>query len=159
MSAAAHTWWQTVITPQNPTKALDSTTTQNPDDGSSSKTLAHSLAKPTFYLGLGQAPQPRTLSSPQTTENSNRVITDHMTTQPDSNTRQLFADRPADLDDSVTNIVAMGAHKRTAGAIALMHNGAAGFKNVGDRICWKIKVSYIAAVHWRPMRYAEMCWI
>jgi hypothetical protein len=136
MSAAARAWWKTVITPQitTPTKALP----QNPDGASSSKTLAHSLAKPTFYLGLGQAQNPKKLPPQMAAAgatNSNNVVT------PDSNgTRQLFADRPADLDDSVTNIVAMGAHERTEGAIALTQNGAAGFKHVGDRMCWNIKV-------------------
>jgi hypothetical protein len=53
---------------------------------------------------------------------------------------QLFAERPAGVDDSVTNIVAMGAHERTEGAIELTQNGAVGFKSPGDRMCWKIQV-------------------
>jgi hypothetical protein len=140
MSAAARAWWKTVITPQitTPTKALP----QNPDDGSSSKALSYSLAKPTFYLGLGQAPNPGKLSPQMAAAgvtDSNDVITDS------NRMRQLFTDRPADLDDSVTNIVAMAAHERTEGAIALTQNGAAGFKDIGDRMCWKIKVSSLAS--------------
>jgi hypothetical protein len=119
MSAAARAWWTSVITPQNPTKSL----------GTLKPEMIHSLAKPTFYLGLGSASSKKT---PAETPASG-FEEEGLETQP-------FADRLADLDDSVTNIVAMGAHERTEGAIALTQNGAAGFSKPGDRMCWKIKV-------------------
>lgn len=40
----------------------------------------------------------------------------------------------------VTNMLADGAHERTPGNITLLANGAAGFRAVGDRMCFRAKV-------------------
>lgn len=42
---------------------------------------------------------------------------------------------------SVTNILPDGAHERTSGRIELLPNGAAGFSQVGDSMCFKLDVS------------------
>lgn len=42
---------------------------------------------------------------------------------------------------SVTNILPDGAHERTPGRIELLPNGAAGFTQVGDSMCFKLDVS------------------
>lgn len=42
---------------------------------------------------------------------------------------------------SVTNILPDGAHERTAGRIELLPNGAAGFSQAGDTMCFSINVS------------------
>jgi hypothetical protein len=43
---------------------------------------------------------------------------------------------------SVTNILPDGAHERTPGRIELLPNGAAGFSQVGDSMCFKLDVSF-----------------
>lgn len=50
---------------------------------------------------------------------------------------------------SVTNILPDGAHERTPGRIELLPNGAAGFSQVGDSMCFKLDVSSgLAALWW-----------
>lgn len=41
---------------------------------------------------------------------------------------------------SVTNLLPDGAHDRTPGRVTLLPNGAHGFTQVGDRICFAIEV-------------------
>lgn len=42
---------------------------------------------------------------------------------------------------SVTNILPDGAHERTPGRIELLQNGAAGFSQIGDSMCFSVNVS------------------
>jgi hypothetical protein len=42
---------------------------------------------------------------------------------------------------TVTNLLAAGAHERTAKRVQLLLDGATGFSEAGDSMCWKIKVS------------------
>jgi hypothetical protein len=46
---------------------------------------------------------------------------------------------------TVTNMLAAGAHERTPERVQLMINGATGFYNAGDSMCFKLKVSVAAA--------------
>lgn len=47
---------------------------------------------------------------------------------------------------SVTNILPDGAHERTPGRVELLPNGAAGFSQVDDSMCFKLDVSSHAAL-------------
>jgi hypothetical protein len=47
---------------------------------------------------------------------------------------------------TVTNMLAAGAHERTPSRVQLMINGAKGFYNAGDSMCFKLKVSTTTAV-------------
>jgi hypothetical protein len=39
-----------------------------------------------------------------------------------------------------SNVLAAGAHERTPGNVTLLAMGATGFKNPGDRACYKVQV-------------------
>lgn len=41
---------------------------------------------------------------------------------------------------TVSNVNAEGAHERTKGNIVLIPNGATGFQDVGDRLCYRMQV-------------------
>lgn len=43
---------------------------------------------------------------------------------------------------SVTNFLPDGAHERTPGRVTLLANGAHGFSNVGDRLCFATQVRH-----------------
>lgn len=48
---------------------------------------------------------------------------------------------------SVTNILPDGAHERTPGRVELLPSGAAGFRQVGDSMCFAIKVRRAGGMH------------
>ncbi|KAF6254409.1 alkaline-phosphatase-like protein [Scenedesmus sp. NREL 46B-D3] len=57
----------------------------------------------------------------------------------------------------VTNMLADGAHERTPGNITLLANGAAGFRAVGDRMCFRAKV-FAAGSYDATMFYTSKQW-
>lgn len=48
---------------------------------------------------------------------------------------------------TVSNIIAEGAHERTPGSIKLFANGASGFRDLGDRMCFKVEVRTRQTLH------------
>lgn len=40
----------------------------------------------------------------------------------------------------MTNILAAAAQERTPGNVVMLGNGVAGFKDVGDRLCFRVQV-------------------
>jgi carbon monoxide dehydrogenase subunit G len=43
---------------------------------------------------------------------------------------------------TVTNLLAAGAHERTPKRVQLLLDGATGFSEAGDSMCWKVKVGF-----------------